>query len=125
MATDNQQAAVAQFQKVIAGSKGSIDESHARFYLARMQRKIGDHAAAVQTLAPLIETVTKDGAKSEFIDALILYSSSLLHTAEYEKAVQAATQYLQLRPAGDNVDEAACDQRTRAGPAKASQRVAR
>ncbi|MEX2287281.1 MAG: tetratricopeptide repeat protein [Planctomycetaceae bacterium] len=103
---DNQQAAALQFEQVIAGSKGSKDESHARFYLARIQRKTGDHAAAVKSIAPLIETVVKEGAQSEFVDALILYASSLMHTKAYEKSAQAASQYLQLRPDGDNVDEA-------------------
>ena len=50
--------------------------------------------------------MTKEGSQSEFVDALILYASSLMHTKQYEKSAQAATQYLQLRPEGDNVDEA-------------------
>ncbi len=102
----NYQAAVTGLESVIRESKIPRTIILAQFHLARTLQRQGEHARVVATLAPVIEDVVKQGAGSEFVDALVLQGRSYQALKKYEEAGAAMTQYLALRPQGEHADQA-------------------
>eukprot|EP00913_Durusdinium_trenchii_P013366 g12547.t1 len=98
----NLKLAVAQFNKVVAESRNVDTQSLARFYLAQAYRRQNDHKRALETLAPLVKRVKKDGTKSRFFNALILAGRSELELKNHQNAVDVMTDYLKLKPGGEH-----------------------
>ena len=99
-------AAQQDFEEVLKRSQLERTRSQARFQLARVCEKLGDHARAVETIRPLAEQVQREGAETEFAEALALYGTSLLAEKQYEQASSAMGEYLTLRPDGAQVEQA-------------------
>ncbi len=99
-------AAATLFQNVLAAAQRPQTQMQARYHLARAQQRLKQHAAAVQSLAPVVEQVRKDGATSEFVDALVLQATSMLAEKKYAESTAAAAEYIKLAPKGEQLDQA-------------------
>ena len=53
-----------------------------------------------------VEQVRKEGAASEFIDALVMFASSALVEKKYPEAIAAAADDIRLAPKGEQLDQA-------------------
>lgn len=93
-------------KSVLASAQRPQTQAQARYHLARAQQRLKQPAAVVETLEPLVAQVRAEGAKSEFIDGLVLYASSLLMDKKYAAAKTAAADYVRLVPQGDQLDQA-------------------
>ena len=96
----NTQQAVVHFRKVIAAAKTPGIASQARFYLARSLQTLQDDKQVIAAVEPLLKEVRRDGAKSDFIGALVLAGSSYLKLKNYEQASAVSSEYLKLTPQG-------------------------
>ena len=94
------------FKVVLTTAQRPQTQAQARFHLARAQQRLKQHAAVLETLVPIVEQARKEGAASEFIDALVLQASSLLAEKKYAESVEAAVAYLKLAPTGEQVAQA-------------------
>lgn len=94
------EAAAKKFTAVMTGSMIPLTKNQARYYLAFARQLQGQHAQALELLAPLIDTVRAEGAKSELTDAYVLQADALLAEKKYEQAAQAAQEYLSLQSQG-------------------------
>lgn len=94
------------FQKVLAAAQRPQTQSQARFQLARAQQRLKQNAAVVQTLAPIVEQVRKEGASSEFVDALVMQATSLLAEKKFNEAAGVAGEYIKLLPQGEQLGQA-------------------
>lgn len=99
-------ASVDLFKGVLTAAQRPQTQGQARYHLARAQQRLKQHAAVLETLAPVIEQVRKDGAASEFIDGLVLFASSALSEKKYPEALAAAADYIRLAPKGEQIDQA-------------------
>lgn len=99
-------ASIELFKGVASSAQRPQTQLQARYHLARAQQKLKQHAAVIETLAPVIEQVRKEGAASEFIDALVMSASSLLIEKKDPEAVAAAADYIRLVPKGEQLDQA-------------------
>lgn len=102
----NLNQAIAVLQRVLDESELEQTRSAARFQLARVLQEKGDDRRAVQVVRPLIEDVKKQGGEAPFVDALVLAGNSLLAQEQFEEAAEAVSQYLRLRPQGEQFDQA-------------------
>lgn len=99
-------AAVGLFKGVLGSAQRPQTQLQARYHLARAQQRLKQHAAVIETLTPVIEQARKDGAASEFIDALVMFASSSLIEKKNLEATIAAADYIRLVPKGEQVDQA-------------------
>lgn len=99
-------AASELLKSVLAAAQRPQTQAQARYHLARAQQRLKQHAAVLETLGPLVEQVRAEGAKSEFVDGLVLYASSLLMEKKYAEAKMAAADYVRLVPQGNQLDQA-------------------
>ena len=100
------EAAAQLFKAVLTAAQRPQTQGQARYHLARAQQRLKQHAAVIETLAPVIEQVRKEGAASEFIDGLVLFASSTLAEKKYAEAVAASADYVRLAPKGEQLDQA-------------------
>lgn len=94
------EAAAKRFAAVLADMMAVQARNQARYYLAFTRQLQGQHAEALQVVAPLIEIVRSEGARSELADALVLRADALLAEKKYDDAAKAAAEYLSLLPQG-------------------------
>ena len=94
------EAAAKRFELVLKESAVAKTQSQARYYLAFARQLQGQHALALEVIAPLVAQVMADGAKSEFGDALVLQADSDQIEKKFDEAAQAAASYLDLFPKG-------------------------
>jgi cellulose synthase operon protein C len=94
------EAAAGRFDRVLRESTIAVTKNQARYYLAFARQLQGQHAQALELIAPLVEEVKVEGAKSELTDALVLQADSLLAEKKFDDADRAAAQYLSLHPQG-------------------------
>jgi TolA-binding protein len=99
-------AAIELFKAVLTAAQRPQTQMQARYHLARAQQRLKQFVAVLETLTPVIEQVRKDGAASEFIDALVLFASSALSEKKYPEAITAAADYVRLAPKGEQIDQA-------------------
>lgn len=99
-------ASIALFKGVVGSAQRPQTQLQARYHLARAQQKLKQHAAVIETLTPVIEQVRKEGAASEFIDALVMSASSALTEKKFPEAVASAADYIRLVPKGEQIDQA-------------------
>lgn len=99
-------ASVELFKGVLTAAQRPQTQLQARYHLARAQLRLKQHAAVIETLAPVIEQVRKEGTASEFIDALVMFASSALVEKKFPEAVAAAADYIRLVPKGEQLDQA-------------------
>jgi tetratricopeptide (TPR) repeat protein len=105
--SDAEAASAAEiFKVVLTTAQRPQTQAQARFHLARAQQRLKQHAAVLETLVPIVEQARKEGAASEFIDALVLQAGSLLAEKKYAEAIEVAAAYLKLAPAGEQVTQA-------------------
>jgi TolA-binding protein len=102
----NLKLAADQFRGVAENSKVPRTRSLARFHLARTLQQLDDDEGVLAVAAPLLAEIAKQGAASEFIDVLIIVSSSQLTLKKYGDAVQSTSRYLKSRPAGSQANQA-------------------
>ncbi len=100
------EAAAKRFEVVMRESTVVKTKSQARYYLAFVRQLQGQHAAALELVAPLAEQVLADGAKSEFGDALVLQADSFQVEKKLDEADRATVAYLNLFPKGRQVARA-------------------
>lgn len=98
--------AAAQFERAVKDSTLPRTRRQARYFLALTRQLQGDHARALEIIAPLAEEVRGDGAKSTIGEALVLQADSLLATQKFSEAAQAAADYLRLFPTGSQAERA-------------------
>lgn len=117
------EAAAKRFDIVLRETTIAKTKGQARYYLAFVRQLQGQHGQALELIAPLVEQVMAEGAKSEFGDALVLQADSWQAEKKLDEADQAATSYLNLFPKGRQAARAVSIQAvtaTRKGdPAKA------
>lgn len=94
------ESAAKRFTNVMTNSTIPVTKGQARYYLAFSRELQGQHAQALELLAPLIETVRAEGAKSELVDAFVLQADAYLADKKYEEADKAAQEYRTLAPRG-------------------------
>lgn len=94
------ESAAKQFANVLKDSTVAVTKNQARYYLAFARQLQGQSAQALELIAPLIETVRADGAKSELVDAFVLQADALLAEKKPDEADKAAQEYLLLQPQG-------------------------
>ena len=94
------EAAAKRFDLAMKESTLPKTQSQARYYLAFARQLQGQHAVALDVIAPLVAQVLTDGAKSEFGDALVLQADSWQIEQKLAEAAQAATSYLSFFPKG-------------------------
>ena len=99
-------ASVDLFKGVIAAAQRPQTQLQARYHLARAQQRLKQHAAVIETLGPVVEQVRKEGAVSEFIDALVMFASSALAEKKYPEAIAAAADDIRLAPKSEQLDQA-------------------
>lgn len=99
-------ASVELFKGVLAAAQRPQTQMQARFQLSRAQQRLQQHAAVLQTIGPVVEQARKEGAASEFIDSLVLESTSLYAEKKYGGASAAAAEYIKLAPKGDQIEQA-------------------
>ena len=104
--TARQQKAATRLEAVIAGSEDARTKSLARMSLARVSQTLNDTAKSLTVLAPLIEQVKADGARSEFAEALVLEAHAKLVTKKFDDAAKSAAAYLTIQPMGNVADQA-------------------
>lgn len=94
------EAAAKKFTNVMASSTVPLTKNQARYYLAFARQLQGQHAQALELIAPLIEIVRAEGTKSELADAFVLQADAFLAEKKYDEAGKAAQDYLVLLPQG-------------------------
>ncbi len=99
-------ASVELFKGVITTAQRPQTQLQARYHLARAQQRLKQHAAVIETLGPVVEQVRKEGAASEFLDALVMFASSALVEKKYPEAIAAASDDIRLAPKGEQLDQA-------------------
>ena len=99
-------ASVELFKGVITTAQRPQTQLQARYHLARAQQRLKQHATVLETLGPVVEQVRKEGAASEFIDALVMFASSALVEKKYPEAIAAAADDIRLAPKGEQLDQA-------------------
>ena len=100
------EAAAQRFDVVMRESTVAKTKSQARYYLAFARQLQGQHASALELIAPLAEQVLAEGAKSEFGDALVLQADSWQIEKKLDEADGAVASYLNLFPKGRQVARA-------------------
>lgn len=93
-------AAAKRFENVMMNSTIPITKNQARYYLAFTRQLQGQHAQALEILAPLVAEVRTQGARSDLVDALVLQADSLQAEKKFDEAEKAAEAYLELLPQG-------------------------
>ncbi|MBS0203388.1 MAG: tetratricopeptide repeat protein [Planctomycetes bacterium] len=96
----NYEAAAKRFSHVIISSTIPQTKHQGQYYLAFCRQLQGQPAQALELMAPLIEVVRAEGAKSELVDVFILQADALLSEKKYDEADKAAQEYLTLLPEG-------------------------
>ncbi|MBT6156652.1 MAG: tetratricopeptide repeat protein [Planctomycetaceae bacterium] len=94
------------FRGVVEASKIPRTRSLARFHLARTLQQLDDDDGVLEVAAPLLDDIAKEGASLEFIDVLIIASSSQLTLKKYGDAVTSTSRYLKSRPEGSQANQA-------------------
>lgn len=101
--------AAEQFRSVLQTSGIPRTQNLARYHLARALQQLGQHEEVVKTLAPLVSNLGRDGEgdrRSPVPESLILRGKSLLALDRPDQAAGTMTQYLELVPQGEQVDQA-------------------
>lgn len=94
------EAAAKKFSNVLSTSSIPLTKNQARYYLAFARQLQGKHSDALELIAPLIDTVRSEGAKTELADAFVLQAEALLAEKKYDDADKSAGEYLALAPQG-------------------------
>ena len=94
------EAAAKRFAGVLSASTIPLTRNQARYYLAFARQLQGQSGPALELLAPLVETVRAEGAKSDLVDAFVLQADAFLSEKRFEEAEKAAQEYLTLQPKG-------------------------
>ncbi|MFO0917954.1 MAG: tetratricopeptide repeat protein [Planctomycetaceae bacterium] len=100
------QQAIKRFEHVLQESMVERTRLLARYYLALTRQFQALPEDALKTIAPVIEAVDRDGAKSDLGEALIVQSESELALKRFAPAREAAMRYLELFPGGRQVARA-------------------
>ena len=98
--------AATRFENVMQNSTIPASKGQARYYLAFTRQLQGQHAKALEVIAPLIDEVRAQGAKSDLIDALVLQADSLQAEKKYEDSEKAVAAYLEFAPRGNQAPRA-------------------
>lgn len=96
-------SAVDLLQNVVRKTQNPGTKLRAHFYLTRTHRLLDDHKQSLDAAKPLLDDVKKQGADSDYVDVLVLVSRSRLEVKQHPEAIDAASQYLKLRPKSDRV----------------------
>lgn len=95
-ADDRYAKAAEKFERVLKESMIVRTQFLARYYLALTRQLQNQHQEALNVLAPVVESVQTEGAKSEFGEALLVQAESLLAVKQFDAARAAAEKYLSL-----------------------------
>ncbi|HUG89192.1 MAG TPA: tetratricopeptide repeat protein [Planctomycetaceae bacterium] len=107
--TENQQAAADIYRKVAAESTIPRTQLLARYYLGDTLSSLGEHAAAVETLQPVVAEAERVGAGSEFVSSLVLAGHSAVNAKQPDRAVRLLSRYLELQPDASQAELALAD----------------
>lgn len=101
-----EQQALAEYADVLKETGVDSTKAKAAFQIARLHERRGEAAEALNAMAPLLADVEKNGKDSSYLDALIIAARAHLARKEPQKAIDAATKYVELAPQGDQLDAA-------------------
>lgn len=93
---DSRRKAATLYESLLQPGKNPQSQNLARLYLARGLQKGGDHARAVEMLAPLVATALKAGEKEPSLDAVVLAGNSQLALKQGAKVVDMTTAALAI-----------------------------
>jgi TolA-binding protein len=99
-------SAIEHLDKVIAVSQLPQTVTLAKFHLGRILQEVGEHARAVEVLAPLAERAERPEASSEVIESLVIWARSESELGKQQSAIDAFSKYLALRPKGGQAEQA-------------------
>ena len=99
-------AAAKKFDTVMTQSSNPRTKKLARYYLALTRQFQNELEKALELLAPLVEQAVTEGAKSDFVDAIVLNADCCFQLQKYDQAAKSAEQYLGLISAGRKVASA-------------------
>ncbi len=105
-ADELRRVAIEHLEKVIAASRLPRTVTLARFQLGRILQETGEHAHAVEVLAPLAEQAERPEASSESIESLVVWAHSESELGRQQPAIAAFSKYLALRPKGGQAEQA-------------------
>jgi tetratricopeptide (TPR) repeat protein len=108
-ADELRRTAIEHLEKVLAESRLPRTLALARFHLGRILQDAGQHARAVEVLAPLVKQAEQPQASSEAVESLVISAHSQSELGNQEAAVAAFSKYLALRPKGDQAEQALAD----------------
>ncbi|WP_010585175.1 tetratricopeptide repeat protein [Schlesneria paludicola] len=94
------ESAAQHFDHVLNESTIPRTQRQARYYLALTRQLQEKPAQAIELIAPLVQQVVADGAKSDFVDAIVLQADCQYQLKDYEPAVVSTQSYLDLVPSG-------------------------
>ncbi len=97
--------ALVHFKKVQDESTIPQTQMTARYYIADTYQRLGDTATVLATLEPLIADVKAKGAKSEFVEVLVIQAASLLQEKKYAECIEASSEYLKHLPEGPQAEK--------------------
>lgn len=100
------ESAAQHFDKVLTESTIPRTQRQARYYLALTRQLQEKPAQAIELIAPLIQQVFAEGAKSDFVDAIVLQADCQYQMKNYDSAVASAQSYLDLVASGRQVARA-------------------
>ncbi len=95
-----------KFDKVLKESTVPRTQQLARYYLGLTRQLQNQPEEALKVLAPLVEAVQADGAKSEFGDVLLVQAECQLALKQYDAAQATAEKYVELYPKGRQLPRA-------------------
>ncbi len=98
--------AARRFEQIMTSSSIPRTQRQARYYLALTRQLQDKPSVALEVIAPLVEQATADGAKSDFVDALVLQADCYYQQQKYPLAAISAAKYLELVPSGRQVARA-------------------
>lgn len=101
---ENLRQAATRFQAVLDAAKDESIKLLASFHLAQTLQKQGRDAEVVKVAVPVIAEVSRTGATSEYLGALVIAGNSHLVLGNDDEVIRLTTQYLELAPKGDEAD---------------------
>ena len=93
-ADELRRSAIEHVEKVLAESRLPRTVALARFHLGRILQDAGQHARAVEVLAPLVERAEQPQASSEAVESLVISAHSQSELGNQEPAIAAFSKYL-------------------------------
>jgi len=108
-ADELRRTAIEHVEKVVAESRLPRTVALARFHLGRILQDAGQHARAVEALAPLVKQAEQPQASAEAVESLVISAHSQSELGNQEAAIAAFSKYLALRPKGGQAEQALAD----------------